>query len=898
MFCSLRAPVLVQAAVVLAATLLLGEEGSHSLECGRGLTRAPADSPDHRKYAPSREVDIRHLAIDLTPDFQHRTLAAKTELRFQPIARPLRELKLDAVDLRIRSVTSSAAVQAWQNTDRQLVVTFATELLPDREVTVTVDYTAEPTEGLYFRTPEQGYPAGDTHLFSQGESISHRHWFPCFDAPNEKFTSEITCRVPAGMTVLANGRLLSETPDPATGLVAFRWLQDKPHVNYLIAVAAGHFKTLEDRHGEIPLSFHTPPSEFAVAETSFRGTKDMMAFFEREIGVPYPWARYAQVCVQDFVAGGMENTTMTILTDGTLFPPETETLRSSQGLVAHELVHQWFGDLVTCKDWSHLWLNEGFATYYAALYDGHKDGRDALLWTLYNDARTVLGQANDTRPIVWRGFDSPDEQFSYLAYPKGAWVLHMLRSQLGEDLYRRCVKTYLERHAYGTAVTQDLNAVIEELSGRSFDQFFDQWVYHAHHPELEVSYAWDETAKLARVSVRQVQALSDAVLLFNFPLPVRFHTPGGVVNHTFNVKAKAEDFALALPAAPTRVRIDPDYTVLAKVRFTPPTAMLHAQLADRDDLIGRLLAVETLAGRRDGESVARLKQALNEDPFHAVRTEAASALRTIHTDGAFEALLASTNQPDARVRRQVREALRGFYREPVLAGARAALATERNPDIVAELVRTLGPYPDPAVNDELLARLRSESFRNVVADAAIAAMRAQDDPVFVGPLLETLRTREAAFTPGDFGQALGTLAHLARNEEDRTAVRTFLVSHTNHRRRGVASAAIRALGTLGDPRALATVETFATAAKDSPERRAAEEAAGRLRAARRPVDEHRALRDEVAGFRKENRELREEFDALKKKLAEQAATTPAPVAPPVTGEPKPTTKPKAKAKAK
>lgn len=858
----------------------VAEEGLERHVCGRAhalaLALAPADSPDHRKYAPVREADILHLAIDLTPDFRQRTIAAQTTIRFRPVAVPFRQLTLDAVDLRVRNVTGSEQLQGWQNTDRQLILSFAQDIPADREVTVTVDYTAEPRQGLYFRTPEMGYPPGDTHLFTQGESITHRHWFPCFDAPNEMFTSEVTCHVPAGMTALSNGRLISETADAVRGLTTFHWLQDKPHVNYLIAVAAGHFKTLEDRYGEIPLLFHTPPSQAAFAAGTFAGTKDMMAFFEREIGVPYPWARYAQVCVQDFVAGGMENTTLTILTDGTLFPPETENLRSSQGLVAHELVHQWFGDLVTCKDWSHLWLNEGFATYYAALYDGHRDGRDAMLWTLYNDARTVLGQPNDTRPIVWRGFDSPDEQFSYLAYPKGAWVLHMLRSQLGEDLYRKCVRTYLERHTHDNAVTEDLNSVIEELSGRSFDQFFDQWVYHAHHPELDIDYSWDEKAKLARLSVRQVQALSDKVLLFNFPLPVRFHTPDGVVNRTLTVKARAEDFTVALPAAPQRVRIDPDYTVLAKIRFTPPTDMLHAQLADAGDLIGRLLAIEILSDRRDRESVAKLKQALNQDPFHAVRTEAANALRNIHSDEALEALLASTNQPDARVRRQVRQVLRGFYREPVIAGARAALATEKNPDIVVELVRTLGLSSDPATRDELLARLRSDSFRNIVADAAIAAMRAQDDPAYVAPLLEALRFRGPAFTSGDFAQALGTLAHLARNDADKTAVREFLAARTLDPRRHVAGAAIRALGTLGDPRALAVVQTFATADKDSPERRAAEEAMSRLRAARQPVDDHRALRDEVLGFQKENRELRREFEALKKKFEERAAQPSAP----------------------
>ncbi|MCU0982606.1 MAG: M1 family metallopeptidase, partial [Pirellulaceae bacterium] len=652
------------------------------------------------------------MLIDVTPDFEARTISAQTTLRFRPIAKPVRELKLDAVDLRITKVESTAAGCAWQNTDRQLIVTFDADIPADAEASLTVTYTAEPTQGLYFRTPEMGYPAGDTHLFTQGESISHRHWFPCFDAPNEKFTSETICRVPEGMTVISNGRLVSREKDAATGRVAFRWLQDKPHVNYLIAIAAGYFEKLEGRQGDLELTFYTPPSEFKWAASSFAGTQEMVAYFEQEIGVPYPWAKYSQVCVHDFVAGGMENTSLTILTMGTLFPPETENIRSSQGLVAHELAHQWFGDLVTCKDWSHLWLNEGFATYYEALFDGHKNGRDHLLLNLWRDAQTVLGVPNDTTPIVWREFNSPDEQFSFRAYPKGAWVLHMLRSQLGEDLFRRCVKTWLERHAYGVVVTEDLNAVVEELSGKSFDQFFDQWVYHAGHPEVEVGYSWDEQTKLARVSVRQTHAVSDKVLLFKFPLPVRLVTPAGVVERTLDIKAKSEDFYISLPAAPKQVRVDPDFTVLAKMRVQLPNDLLLAQLEDPADTLGRLLAVTTLSGRSDKDTIARLKKRLNEDPFHGVRIEASKALRVAHTDDALEALLASVNQSDARVRQQVHSDLGAFYRESVLKPAQATLERERNPDVQRASINTLAAYGSADTKTILLRLLGTDSFRN------------------------------------------------------------------------------------------------------------------------------------------------------------------------------------------
>jgi aminopeptidase N len=169
----------------------------------------------------------------------------------------------------------------------------------------------------------------------------------------------------------------------------------------------------------------------------------MLTFFEKEIGVPYPWAKYSQVCVNDFVEGGMENTSCTTLTDSTLFTNATENIRNSEGLVAHEMAHQWFGDLVTCKDWSQIWLNESFATYYETLYNEHKNGRDNMLYELYGRARQITGITNDVNAIVRRNFDNSHEMFGYLAYQKGGWVLHMLRSQLGPDLYRRCINTYL-----------------------------------------------------------------------------------------------------------------------------------------------------------------------------------------------------------------------------------------------------------------------------------------------------------------------------------------------------------------------------------------------------------------------------------------------------------------------
>lgn len=826
---------------------------------------APIDSPDYRKYAPDRDVDVLHLALDVTPDFTNRTVEGKAVWTFKPIANPTEQISLDAVELDIHDVTSSEKIAAWQNTDEKLTITFASPIPAGHEASVTITWHAQPKLGLYFRTPEMGYKPGDTHLFTQGEEIEARHWYPSFDFPNTKFTSEVTCRMPAGMTAVSNGRLVSEETD-AAGMVVSHWSQEKPHSNYLISLVAGFLKKLEDRYKDIPIAFYTPASEIDVASNSFVDTKDMLAFFEQEIGVPYPWAKYYQVCVNDFVEGGMENTSCTTLTDDTLFTPETENIRSSEGLISHEMAHQWFGDFVTCKDWSHIWLNESFATYYETLYRGHKQGREAMLYELYGRTRQITGITNNFKAIVRHNFDSSHEMFDYLAYPKGSWVLHMMRSQLGDDLYRRCIKTHLERHQYGNAVTDELRAVIEELSGRYWDKFFDQWLYHGYHPELEVSYSWDEKTKLAKLTLRQMQRISEDVVLFNLPLTIRFKGKFGTSDQTFRLKGKEEDFYFPLESAPQLVRLDPEYTLLARVNFKLPAPMLYEQLTQKDDVIGRLLAVDQLGTRDSNEAVSKLKQALSNDAFYGVRAECARALRTIHTDEALKALLASTNQPDARVRQAVVMNINGFYRDSAFASARATVQAEKNPDIVAFALRGLGGSNRPEVKETLIKYLKTESYRNELADASVGAMRLQDDPAFIGPLLETVTNRADAFTSRGLAQALDTLAYLARNEEKKDAVRNLLLEELNNKKERVQIAAISALGTLGDPQAISALERFASPSTESGKRAVAERAVEVLRAGRKPVDDFKNLRSEVMALEKANRDLRKELDDLKKKL--------------------------------
>lgn len=827
-----------------------------TFHCGSALRLAPAGEGDaFSRYAPDRPVDITHVTIDVTPDFDARTIQGITTIAFAPLVKPLTQLRLDAIDLNVASVESQSPLAGYSNTDHSITIAFNPPVAPGETTTVTIHYSAEPQRGLYFRTPSLGYPEGDSHLFTLGECHDGPCWYPGFDYPNERFSSEVICRVPPEMTALSNGRLVSQEIDPQTGLKAVRWLQEKPHVNYLIALAAGRFEKVESRCGDIPLAFYAVPSQIAQASTSLEGTAEMIEFFEQELGVPYPWDRYDQVAVADFPAGGMENTSMTILTDGTLFTRETENIRSSQDLVAHELVHQWMGDLVTCKDWSHLWLNEGFAVYYETLYDGHCNGRDSLLYKLLSSARGIISQPDD-RPVVDRRYKNADEQFDYRSYAKGGWVVHMLRCQLGDALFLDVIRTYLERHALGTVVTEDLRRIVEELSARNFDRFFDQWLYRGGCPSLQVAYEWLHQDKLAKITVKQTQAGEPFLL----PTKVRFHVGTETFDRDVTIDAAQHDFYFALPAEPRIVRFDPELTLLARVAFDVPREMLYAQLENQADVVGRLLAVDALKGETDGRTIAKLKEAVDGDRFYGVRIEAVSALQEIHTDEAFDALIDSQEQSDARVRLRVVQAVGAFYRPEVPTCMENVLADEKNPEILMAAIRSLGRFHSPQTRETVSRYLQSTSYRNELAVAAIDAIDTLNDSTFIPELTAVLRDREGQFRSWDFARGLDVLARIARDQDDRTNVREFLVGCVHCRRPAIRGGALSAMGTLGDPKAIPVVETFRGDDRRDPIRRQAGEALDRLREKKPLVPE------EIIELRRTVDELRKEVDTLKEQI--------------------------------
>ncbi|MEK6250299.1 MAG: hypothetical protein N2C12_19095, partial [Planctomycetales bacterium] len=260
--------------------------------CSQNFRGDPPPAANGRNYPPDRPIDMLHLKLDVTPDFASRKVAGTCTLTFKPIARPLETLTLNAVDLDVGAVRSEVGIESFYMSDKGLEIAFKNPIEPGTQVEIAVDYEVEPKKGLYFRTPQQRYPNTDTQIWTQGEPHEGRHWFPSFDYPNEHFTSEVICHVPADMTVLSNGRLVEEKLSADNETKAVHWRQEKPHVNYLIALVAGYFDKLEGKYRDIPLGFYTPPSRSAYAKNAFRDTPDILQFFEEYTGVDYPWAKY------------------------------------------------------------------------------------------------------------------------------------------------------------------------------------------------------------------------------------------------------------------------------------------------------------------------------------------------------------------------------------------------------------------------------------------------------------------------------------------------------------------------------------------------------------------------------------------------------------------------------
>ncbi|MBV9026970.1 MAG: M1 family metallopeptidase, partial [Candidatus Eremiobacteraeota bacterium] len=510
------------------------------------------------QYGPDKVVSVEEIDLHCTPHVSSESLDGICTLTLRALDEPVSRVAFDAVDLEVLDVDAVANSHARPLRHAlargKLEVQFTPPIAPNATVKVRVRYRAsKPRHGLFFVNPSAARPELPAHVWTQSQDQYARYWFPCLDYPHEKQPTTTTIVVPKGTFALGNGELVERRDEGERTI--FRYRQEVPHSTYLMTLVAGPFVEIAagkaGKNG-VPIYYYVLPGREADGERAFGNTPKMLDLFEERTGTPYPYARYSQIAVSDFIFGGMENTGATTQTDRTLHDETAHLDFSSDPLVAHELAHQWFGNLLTCRDWEHAWLNEGFATFMEAVWREADLGGDEYLYDIFECLTTYLKEESERyrRPIVCNTFRDPIEIFDRHLYQKGAAVLHMLRGELGEARFWRALQRYVKTNAGKSVETIDLVRAIEDATGRNLRGFFAQWVYREGHPRLEVRVAWDAQRRVATVTVDQKQAIDAEHPAYEFDVEIELCGDGKRRRVCAHIEREHETVAVALDFEP------------------------------------------------------------------------------------------------------------------------------------------------------------------------------------------------------------------------------------------------------------------------------------------------------------------------------------------------------------
>lgn len=864
------------------------EGHSHARVCraGHGAFRKWTVRDEEPKYAPDRTCDIEHMRLELEIDLPKQMLEATCTHRLRAAYGPFSEITLDAVNLEIRSVQDSEGRSlAYSYLDKKLVVSFP------RPVRDTIDleirYRVErPSHGLYFIGPWPGEEKAEWQVWSQGEDEEARHWIPCHDAPHERMTTEMIVTADAKYHAVSNGKLVSaKTRGRKT---TWHYVESTAYPSYLVSLCVGVFARIEDRWRDVPVEYFVDPGREGEARRSFGKTPRMLEFFSRVLDCPYPYEKYSQVAVRHFIFGGMENLSATTQTDNTLHDQRAALDFTSDELVAHELAHQWFGDLLTCEHWAHAWLNEGFATYFDALWKEEDKGRDEFDYAMIQNAAEYMAEPY-RRAIISRRFAHPFQLFDAHLYPKAAWVLHMLRRRLGDDLFWKAVRLYVKRHAGQSVETIDLVRACESASGKSLQSFFDQWLLYPGHPDLDGDMSWNGEAGCVTVNLRQVQPREGGAPTYKLPLVIEAAVPNAaavgkgkargaarskgadfkIVRQTFQFDQPTQTFYVFLPAKPIWVTIDPDGAHLKSMKVERPLEWLEALLvgpARHERVFARVDGVRQAAHDAGHRAALLLARVLKEDPFWGVQVEAAGALGRIKSDEARDALIRAAKTKHPKARRAVASALGGFrhpeavdaLRKWVKAGDPSYFV--QNASLVA-LGRSAGPSALPDLRRELKAALKRKDWHDVVAQGAAVGLAQTRDPEVMAELLSVAAdpsrywgTRLLVFyAMADLGAARPEVSARIAEELPRFLDDPEIL---------VATRLPDAFTKLGNKDAIPALRAKASVTPDPHMREACLLAADALAAQARPGEDVATLRGEVDKLREEARGLRQRLDQM------------------------------------
>ncbi len=840
-------------------------------------------------YNPDRPGQVKHIFLDLNLDIPNQSLWGKCTITLLPIRNGIDRLTLDAVNLNIQSVEVDGEGQKFEYDGEKLSIQLSSSTQADKLMAIAIAYSVEkPQRGIYFIQPDKYYPNKPTQVWTQGEDEDSRFWFPCFDYPGQLSTSEIRVRVPKPLIAISNGELIATEEEDNHKV--YHWLQQQVHPTYLMTLAVGDFAEIREEWNGKPVLYYVEKGREADARRSMGKTPRMMAFLSEKYGYPYAYPKYAQVCVDDFIFGGMENTSTTLLTDRCLLDEKAALdNRNTESLVVHELAHQWFGDLVVIKHWSHAWIKEGMASYSEVMWTEHEYGADEAAYYRLLEARSYIAEDSNRyrRPMVTHVYREAIELYDRHIYEKGSCVYHMIRAELGEELFWKAVQTFVRDNAHNTVETVDLLRAIEKATGRNLLFLFDQYVYRGGHPDLKVAYCWDGDANLAKVTVTQTQAKSDGNssdnYLFDLRIPIGFgYTNPGSTNKSdlkiFKVRLceREQSFYFPLEAKPDFVSFDVGNNFLKTVCLEYPIPELKAQLEFDPDPISRIYAAEALAKKGSLEALKALATALQKDSFWGVRVEVAKQLAEIKLDMAFDALRAGLKDENSYVRRATVQALGKIKTDASYEAVKEIVQKgDASYYVEAEAASAVGSIvavnvEDKSKQDEAVKLLQTvleqkAGWNEVVRSGAIAGLaELKTNQAALNVILEYTRLgipqplRLAAI------RALGKIS-VGQNPANLEVILERLGEVAKETFFLTQMAVVAALGQMETPKAIAILQSVRDRTSDGRVRRYAEEEIAKVQKNIGTENAVKQLRDELEQLKQQNQELKSRLESLEAK---------------------------------
>jgi aminopeptidase N len=671
---------------------------------------------------------LEHTKLKVDFNFKEKQLNGEAWITLKPYFYPANKLTLDAKGMVIQKVLLDNQKLAFNYDNFELLIDLPKEYTKEESYTIYIKYTARPekvkqkgsaaikgAKGLYFINADGSDKNKPTQIWTQGETEASSCWFPTIDSPNQKSSQEIYMTVPNKYKTLSNGELVSQTKKGANR--TDYWKFNQKHAPYLFFMGVGEFEIIKDSYKNIPIEYYVEKEYAPFAKDIFGDTPDMIAFFSGLLGMEYPWNKYSQIVVRDYVSGAMENTTAVVHGEQAYQKPgQLIDENKHENTIAHEIFHHWFGNLVTAESWANLSLNESFANYSEYLWKEHKYGKQEANAHLFENNLAYLDGQNADKNLVRFQYTNKDDLFDLVSYNKGGTVLHMLRNYLGDAAFFRGLNLYLIENKYKTAEVHQLRLVFEKLTGKDLNWFFNQWFYSASHPQIEVSYDYNTIQNKVTVNIIQLQSEK-----FKFPFAIDIYEDGKRRREKVFVDGNDASFTFAYEKQPDFIQVNADGVLLCEITENKILSDYIFQLQNAENYGDRREALVAVMKKQDDKAAFKAVVSALNDPYYKIRILALENIDLINK----------------------------FSKKDAIRTIAEIAAKDKKTLVKSAAIETLGKLIEPELKPVFIKNLESKSYavigKSLVAlyyvDSKLAVEKSKSLPHEIRKILATPLTQ-------------------------------------------------------------------------------------------------------------------------------------------------------------